>query len=104
MRIYQNKDYPLLKILYTLIFILSLLTNQFLTTSPHQDVLNLNILIYCLYSAWDLRRLGYISTRKVFTAMSLVVLLAHSIGPGALFAGTWFWRERVIYQLSTEPR
>ena len=58
------------------------------------------LLVWCLYSVFEMRRLGYVRTRQALIAavgmpVSLVIL-----GPGAMYAGVWHWRENVISGLS----
>lgn len=54
-----------------------------------------------LYSVWDLRRLGYVTT-KTAVKTSCSVLAGHVLaGPGMMWLALWSWREGVISGLST---
>ena len=53
-----------------------------------------------LYSVWELRCQGYISTLRAMKAASAVVLGQLVFGSGATWAGLWSWREDVIAGLS----
>ncbi|KAM6505412.1 hypothetical protein FSOLCH5_014630 [Fusarium solani] len=46
-----------------------------------------------LYSIWDLRRLGYIQTVEAVKAGLSVAAAQLLVGPGATWAGLWYWRE-----------
>ncbi|KAI1074596.1 FAD binding domain protein [Whalleya microplaca] len=58
------------------------------------------IVISNLFSIWDLRRLGYITTSDAFKATFRVVTSQVIFGPGATWAGLWYWRENMIISLS----
>ncbi|EEY23119.1 FAD binding domain-containing protein [Verticillium alfalfae VaMs.102] len=49
-----------------------------------------------IYSIWDLRRLGYIKTLEAIQVVVGVVAGQILVGPGATWAGLWYWRESVI--------
>ena len=53
-----------------------------------------------LYSVWELRRQGYISSSRATKAAVAVVLGQVFFGSGATWAGLWSWREDVISGLS----
>ena len=53
-----------------------------------------------LYSLWELRCQGYISTLRAAKAASAVVLGQLVLGSGATWAALWSWREDVIAGLS----
>lgn len=55
-----------------------------------------------LYSIWDLRRLGYVRTRESVKAALLLVAGQLVVGPGASWAGLWYWREGKIAAASKE--
>ena len=46
-----------------------------------------------LYSIWDLRRLGYVKTSEAVKAALAVAGGQFLVGPGATWAGLWYWRE-----------
>ena len=56
--------------------------------------------VFCLYSIFDLRRLGYITTAKAVRTASAAVVGTFAVGPGAMYVGVWWWRENVIAALS----
>ncbi|KAK7427294.1 hypothetical protein QQZ08_006231 [Neonectria magnoliae] len=60
----------------------------------------LAIVIYNLYSVWDLRRAGYITNRDTFWAVLSIVVGQVVVGPGATWAGLWSWRESVLSSVS----
>ena len=49
-----------------------------------------------LYTAWDLRRRGYTTGRETSKAALGVVAGQVLFGPGATYAGLWWWREGVL--------
>lgn len=49
-----------------------------------------------LYSIWDLRRLGYIKTDEAVKAGIATLAGQWIVGPGAAWAGLWYWREGKI--------
>ncbi|GME30130.1 putative FAD binding domain protein [Neofusicoccum parvum] len=53
-------------------------------------------LVYCLYSVFELRRVGYITTEQAARAAVLTVAAQSVVGPGAAYAGVWAWREGVV--------
>ncbi|WAO91285.1 Hypothetical protein NCS54_00875000 [Fusarium falciforme] len=57
-------------------------------------------LVYSLYTAWELRLLGYVGTMQAIVG-GLASLATLSIaGPDALMAGISYWKEYVIFRLS----
>ncbi|KAM0363037.1 hypothetical protein ACHAPK_011296 [Fusarium culmorum] len=56
-------------------------------------------LIYCLYSAWQLRSLGFIKTQQALLGGFASVTAMGLAGPGAAIAGMSYWRESVISDL-----
>ncbi|KAH7230268.1 hypothetical protein B0J15DRAFT_518297 [Fusarium solani] len=57
-------------------------------------------LVYSLYTAWDLRSLGYVGTRQAVVGGLASLATLSLAGPGALIAGISYWREYTISQLS----
>jgi hypothetical protein len=53
-----------------------------------------------LYSIWDLRRLGYVTTHEAINAAMLVLAGNVVVGSGATWAGLWCWREGRIAAIS----
>lgn len=105
MAVYLNKDYPPLTVWYRLIFALSVLSHLFIPAiSLHQHQQRLiiagSIFVHCLQNAYQLRSLGYATTRQVASAVALIILGTAFLGPMAVYSGFWYWREHVIYALS----
>ncbi|KAL6364307.1 hypothetical protein LRP88_02226 [Fusarium phalaenopsidis] len=57
-------------------------------------------LVYSLYTAWELRSLGYVGTRQAVVGGLASLATLSLAGPGALIAGISYWREYTISQLS----
>jgi hypothetical protein len=62
------------------------------------------VVVLCsnLYSVWDLRRIGYIRTRTAAMAAAFVMTGWLVVGPGATWAGLWYWREIILSALALE--
>ncbi|KAH8661730.1 FAD binding domain-containing protein [Ilyonectria robusta] len=58
------------------------------------------VVIWCFYSVYELRRLGYVSTRTVLVAGATALAAQVVVGPAATYAGLWYWREGVIAGMS----
>ncbi|KAL6415594.1 FAD binding domain-containing protein [Ilyonectria robusta] len=54
------------------------------------------VAMWCLYSVYELRRLGYVTTQKAISAGMAIFAGEILVGPGATYAGLWAWREKVI--------
>ncbi|CAH0023459.1 unnamed protein product [Clonostachys rhizophaga] len=54
-----------------------------------------------LYSIWDLRRLGYVETKDALIAGASTIAGQLLVGPGATWAGLWYWRENRLAGLTT---
>lgn len=54
------------------------------------------ILVWSLYSVFELRRLGYVTTVQAVRAGLAVLAGQVVVGPGATYAGLWAWRENAI--------
>ena len=101
MRVYLNEDYSSLMVVYRIMFVLGLLTHVFIPASlDNQRLITTNIVAYCLHSAFEMRNLGYATTRQAMSAMLIILLGTKMIGPIAVYVGTWHWRENIIYRLS----
>ncbi|KZL67421.1 fad binding domain-containing protein [Colletotrichum incanum] len=57
------------------------------------------VAIWCLYSVYELRRLGYVTTQTAIVVAVLNLLGHILVGPGATYAALWAWREDVVAQL-----
>lgn len=55
-----------------------------------------SVAVWLLYSVFELRRFGYITTSTAFKAMGLSLISQVLVGPGATYAGVWAWRESMI--------
>jgi hypothetical protein len=64
-------------------------------------VFELSSIAHSLYSTWELRRLGYVSTWAAVKAAAALTVGSVIVGPGAAWAGLWYWREKVLIGLST---
>ena len=60
------------------------------------------VTVWCLYSVFEMRRLGYVRTGQAYTAGLGVLTVLFILGPGAMYAGTWYWREIAVARLSKE--
>ncbi|WYZ44688.1 hypothetical protein EsH8_VIII_000004 [Colletotrichum jinshuiense] len=60
------------------------------------------VAVWCLYSVYELRRLGYVTTRAAIGAAALTLTGHVLVGPGATYAALWAWREEVIARLVKE--
>lgn len=54
------------------------------------------VAVWLLFSVFELRRFGYITTFTAFRAVGLTLISGVLMGPGATYAGVWAWRESVI--------
>ena len=100
MKVYFNKDYPPLTVLYKIILVSSLLAGVVIPTSPNnQRLICINIVVHCLHSTFDMRGLGYATTFEALRAALVILLGAKIVGPSTIYVGTWYWRENVIYRL-----
>ncbi|KAH7033741.1 FAD binding domain protein [Microdochium trichocladiopsis] len=81
------------------VFGINVLVNQF----PIFDLTRAlpAILLFELYTVYEMRRLGQITTITAIRAACLVLLAQILVGPGASWIGLWFWRENTIAGLST---
>lgn len=55
-----------------------------------------SVAVWLLYSVFELRRFGYITTSTAFNAVGLTLISGVLVGPGATYAGVWAWRESLI--------
>ncbi|KAL8364969.1 hypothetical protein RB595_003993 [Gaeumannomyces hyphopodioides] len=54
------------------------------------------LLVWCLHSVAEMRRVGYVRTADACRAAAAVAASFVLVGPGAMYAATWYWREKVI--------
>jgi len=54
---------------------------------------------WCLWTVFDMRRQGYVTTAQALRAALAVPAALATVGPGAMYAGVWHWREGVISDL-----
>ncbi|KAJ3952413.1 hypothetical protein N0V92_011160 [Colletotrichum tropicale] len=55
-----------------------------------------SIAVWLLYSVFEMRRFGYITTSAALKAVGLTLAGSVLVGPAATYAGVWAWRESVI--------
>ncbi|KAM0468358.1 hypothetical protein ACHAP7_011029 [Fusarium lateritium] len=76
-----------------------------LTASVHCNGLRLNtpqsifaLSIWCsnIYTIWNMRRLGYITTNETLLAVLFYAAGYVVVGPGAAWMGVWCWRENAF--------
>lgn len=58
------------------------------------------LLVWCLHAVVELRRVGFVRSVDACKAAAAVVASFFLVGPGAMYAGTWYWREKTIAGLS----
>ncbi|KAH8898447.1 FAD binding domain-containing protein [Thozetella sp. PMI_491] len=58
------------------------------------------LLVWCMYTVYELRRMGYITTVSAKTSALAVFGSSVLLGPGATYVGVWYWRENAIAKLS----
>lgn len=58
------------------------------------------MLVFLLYTVWDIRNLGYITTPTARNAVASLLAGYVLVGPAAAYAGLWYWRESVFDSLS----
>jgi len=118
LRIYHNEDVTPLRVMYRVVFwmatlahivFVSLFISNSLATSTKtllkffQYDVTLYIVatvIWSLYSVYEIRRLGYTTTQKATKAALSILAGTFMVGPGAVYVGTWHWREDVILALN----
>ncbi|TLD08105.1 hypothetical protein PspLS_12128 [Pyricularia sp. CBS 133598] len=54
-----------------------------------------SLLITNMFAIWDLRALGYVTTPRAIRAALGVAVGQALVGPGATWAGLWWWRDEV---------
>lgn len=59
------------------------------------------IVMFNVYTLFNLRRQGMITTFTALKAVMAVLLGQLLVGPGATWSGLWYWREGIISGLST---
>ncbi|KLU82235.1 hypothetical protein MAPG_01310 [Magnaporthiopsis poae ATCC 64411] len=57
-------------------------------------------LAWCLWNVFEMRRLGYTTTTEALRVAAAVAASPVMVGPGAMYAGTWYWREKKIAETS----
>jgi hypothetical protein len=101
---YMNKDFPAIINWYRVILTLSVAGDMFVmlwSSSPAQPALvSASIVVHCLQCAFQLRSLGYATTRQAAAAMVMIILGTKFLGQTTVYCGLWYWRENVIHGLS----
>lgn len=59
-------------------------------------VFSVTQLVWCLHTVAEMRRVGYVRTADAFRAAAVVAASFFLVGPGAMYAATWYWREKTI--------
>jgi hypothetical protein len=54
------------------------------------------LFLYGLYSLYELRRRGLVTTQQAVSACGCFVAAQVLVGPGAAIVGLWWWRERCM--------
>ncbi|KAL8335607.1 hypothetical protein RB601_008592 [Gaeumannomyces tritici] len=54
------------------------------------------LLVWCLHTVAEMRRVGYVRTADAWKAAVAVAASFVLVGPGAMYAATWYWREKAI--------
>jgi hypothetical protein len=57
-------------------------------------------LCFHLFMVWRLRSIGYIRSSQAIKTSIAVIMGQVVVGPGATWAGLWYWRENVFARLS----
>lgn len=101
LEVYLNKDYSPLMTMYAIVLVMALLAHFFNPMPPSfVQALILPVGAWCLSSVYQRRRLDYTTTREAIMAMVCILALGKTVGAGAVYTGTWIWRERVLYRLN----
>lgn len=58
------------------------------------------LLAWCLWTVLEVRRMGYVTTGQACRVALAVPAALALVGPGAMYAGTWYWREKTIAGVS----
>lgn len=61
------------------------------------------LVIFLMYTIWDIRKRGYVTTAAAQKAAVGVVAGSVLVGPAATYAGLWYWRESVLAGLAHSP-
>lgn len=77
------------------------LSTVLITPSMLRDIIfhGLLLAVYLVYTAWDMRRLGYITTVESVKMIAAVTVGQLLVGPGATYIGMWYWREGILTRL-----
>lgn len=59
-----------------------------------------SLLVYLMYTVWDVRKLGYVTNVQAVKALVGILMGQILVGPGAVYAGVWWWKEGVVASLS----
>ncbi|OJD30037.1 fad binding domain-containing protein [Diplodia corticola] len=113
---YEGNDTPLLRVVYLISFLTAAAAHLCVAFQswPSPDVLSgayavpshdsiaglAAICCWCFYSIYEVRRLGYASTPQALRAACVLVAGQVLVGPGAAYAGVWYWREETVARLS----
>ena len=56
--------------------------------------------LWSLYSIFELRRTGYVTTFQALRAALVAVVAQVVVGPAAAYIGVWAWREEAIVKVT----
>ncbi|KAJ1324860.1 FAD dependent monooxygenase [Microdochium nivale] len=115
---YKDLELPFLNVIYPAAFLALSSTNiwALFSTYPQSALLATStdylapfdllaafpaIVALQIYTVYEMRRLGQITTLTALCAAILVLLAQFLVGPGASWIALWFWRENVVARLST---
>jgi hypothetical protein len=76
----------------------SFLWEQLLATDSDFPLFALATALFCLHSVYELRRTGWATTGQALGAAAAVVGGLPLVGPTAVYAAVWYWREGVWSQ------
>ncbi|KAF5667327.1 FAD binding domain-containing protein [Fusarium heterosporum] len=70
--------------------------SHLLTLNSSESILGLSSWCSNVYSIWNLRRLGLVTTREAISAGLCLTAGQCVVGSGAAWMGVWYWRENVF--------
>jgi hypothetical protein len=78
---------------YTLAYIFLSADHVLLVLKWDHIMMAVASLAWCLWNVFEMRRLGYITTAEALRVAAAVAASLMLVWPGAIYAGTWYWRE-----------
>ncbi|KAF4997653.1 hypothetical protein FGRMN_3685 [Fusarium graminum] len=80
---------------------LSSVQSNMLELNSPKSILGLSSWCSNVYSIWNLRRLGLVTTREAISAGLCLTVGQCVVGSGAAWMGVWYWRESVFAKFLT---